>query len=82
MRTTIDRAGRLVIPKQFRDELGLHGGEEVDITLRNGHIAIEPVVGRMRLVRRKGFLVAEVEGDQGPPMTAEEVRDILERVRR
>ncbi|MGI8652333.1 MAG: AbrB/MazE/SpoVT family DNA-binding domain-containing protein, partial [Geodermatophilaceae bacterium] len=31
MRTTIDRLGRLVIPKSIRDELGLAGGGEVDI---------------------------------------------------
>ncbi len=32
MRTTIDSAGRLVIPKQLRDELGLEGGSTVDIS--------------------------------------------------
>lgn len=35
----------------------------------------------MRLVERDGFLAAELEGDDGPPLTVEEVRATLERVR-
>jgi AbrB family looped-hinge helix DNA binding protein len=82
MKTTIDRAGRIVIPKRLREELGLGGGEEVNVTLRNGYIAVEPVVARMKLVERDGFLAAEIEGYDGPPLTAEDVREVLERVRR
>lgn len=82
MRTTIDRAGRVVIPKPLRVELGLSGGEEVDITLREGRIEIEPASGEMRLVERDGFLAAEIVEDEGPPLTAEQVREVLERLRR
>jgi AbrB family looped-hinge helix DNA binding protein len=35
MRTTIDTAGRLVVPKPLRDMLGLTGGEELDISVRD-----------------------------------------------
>lgn len=82
MQTTIDRAGRVVIPKPLRDELGLRGGEEVEVTLRQGRIEIEPTSKRMHLVERDGFLAAEVEEDEGPPLTAEQVRELLERLRR
>lgn len=81
MRTTIDRAGRVVIPKALRDELGLRGGHEIEITFRDGHIEIEPAPTSMRLVRRKGLLIAEPENSL-PPLTAGEVRDTQERVRR
>jgi AbrB family looped-hinge helix DNA binding protein len=31
MQTTIDRAGRLVVPKELRDRLGIGAGTQVDI---------------------------------------------------
>lgn len=82
MRTTIDRLGRLVIPKSIRDELGLTGGGEVDLTLRNGRVELEPVLPEMALVERDGFLAAELDNDKQPPMEATEVRDLLDSVRR
>jgi hypothetical protein len=34
------------------------------------------------LVERDGFLAAEIEEDESAPLTASEVRDLLERLRR
>jgi AbrB family looped-hinge helix DNA binding protein len=45
MRTTIDRAGRVVIPRSLRDRIGLAGGGEVEIALDGAAIRIEPVAG-------------------------------------
>jgi AbrB family looped-hinge helix DNA binding protein len=45
MRTTIDKAGRLVIPRALRDRIGLAGGGEVEIALDGAAIRIEPVAG-------------------------------------
>jgi AbrB family looped-hinge helix DNA binding protein len=45
MRTTIDKAGRLVIPRALRNRLGLTAGGEVDIEVDGAAIRIEPVVG-------------------------------------
>lgn len=81
MRTTIDGAGRVVIPKALREELGLRGGQEIEVTLRDGHVEIEPAPTSMRLVRRKGVLTAEPETSL-PRLTAGEVRDVLDRARR
>lgn len=81
MRITIDSAGRLVVPKSIRDELGLRGGEELEIVERDGRIEIEPVPTPMRLVDRGGVLVAEAE-DPLPPLTDEVVRDTVEKTRR
>ena len=36
MRTTIDRLGRIVVPKPLRDRLRLRGGEALDIEERDG----------------------------------------------
>lgn len=81
MRTTIDRAGRIVVPKSMRDELGLRGGEEVEIVLADGRIEIEPVPTPVRLERRDGLLVA-VANREMPPLTQELVRETLEKIRR
>lgn len=81
MRITIDSAGRVVIPKSIRDELGLRGGEELEIVERDGRIEIEPVPTPMRLVRKGAVLVAECE-DAVPALTDEIVRDTLEKTRR
>jgi len=81
MRTTIDKAGRIVVPKAMRDELGFAGGTELEISLVDGHIEIEPVTSHIRLERQKGRLVA-VSDREMPVLTAEQVRDYLEKIRR
>lgn len=45
MKTTIDKAGRLVIPRLMRDRLGLVDGGEVEIELDGAAIRVEPVSG-------------------------------------
>ncbi len=81
MRSTIDSAGRVVIPKRLRDRLGLEHGESVEIHERDGRIEIDPVPTAMSLVRRAGGSVAVPE-EKLPPLTDEVVRETLERVRR
>lgn len=81
MRTTIDPAGRLVIPKRLRDRLGLRGNEQVEITERDGRIEIEPASTEVELVREGSVLVARPDRVL-PPLTDEIVRETLDRVRR
>lgn len=81
MRTTIDTAGRIVVPKAFRDELGLQGGEEVEIALVDGRVEIALVPTPVRLERRDGVLVAIADREM-PPLTQELVRETLEKARR
>jgi AbrB family looped-hinge helix DNA binding protein len=42
MRSTIDKAGRLVIPKALRDSIGLVAGE-VEVTSDGAGLRIEPL---------------------------------------
>ncbi len=81
MRTTIDRAGRVVIPKAVRDEAGLEAGAEVDVEFRDGRIEIEPTTVAMRLVKRERGATIDA-GAEMPLLTSDAVRDVLERVRR
>jgi len=81
MRTTIDAAGRVVIPKALRERLGLAGGRAVDIREREGRLEIEPAPTPMTLQRRGRVRVA-VPARKLPPLTDEIVRDTLEQLRR
>jgi AbrB family looped-hinge helix DNA binding protein len=78
MRTTIDRAGRIVVPKSLRAALGLNGGDEVEITLAGERIELVPAPRKVRLREAPGgLLVSDVGVGVGP----EEVREELERTR-
>ncbi len=81
MRTTIDRAGRVVVPKHLREELGLTGGTEIEIDVVDGRIEIEPVTSHIRLERKRGRLVAASDREM-PVLTAEDVRAVVEKLRR
>lgn len=81
MRSAIDSAGRVVIPKALRDRLGLRGGRPVEIRERDGLIEIEPAATPMSLVKRGGRTAA-VPDEKLPALTDEIVREALERTRR
>jgi AbrB family looped-hinge helix DNA binding protein len=61
MRTTIDRAGRLVIPRALRTQVGLLQGGEVRVEVRGAAILIEPVAG-LDVQVEEGFLVIPPTG--------------------
>lgn len=80
MRTTIDRAGRVVIPKDLRLRLGLSGGDEVEISLEGERIELAPAPREVGLREGShGLLVSDLEL---PPHGPDEVREALERARR
>ena len=81
MTSTIDSAGRIVIPKVLRDSLGIRGGQSVTIRERDGVIEIEPVPSSMELVDQGRGLVA-VPKDHLPLLTNKMVRETIERTRR
>jgi AbrB family looped-hinge helix DNA binding protein len=58
MGVTIDKAGRIVVPKPVRDALGLNAGDELDITTDGSGIRLTPRGRTARLVMRDGLIVA------------------------
>jgi AbrB family looped-hinge helix DNA binding protein len=81
MRSTIDAAGRVVIPKALRTRLGLERGQNIEIRERDGSIEIEPLATPMVLAKRGRGRVAVPEGKL-PPLTDDIVRATLEKTRR
>jgi AbrB family looped-hinge helix DNA binding protein len=68
MRTTIDKAGRVVIPAAIRDRAGLAPGAELEITEDELGIRLERVAAGPRLVKIGRRLVARptVAADSRP----------------
>jgi AbrB family looped-hinge helix DNA binding protein len=81
VRTTIDAAGRIVVPKPLRDELGVKPGQVLELEVRDGRLEVDVVPVVMGLRRGPHGLVAVAE--EGLPMLTDDlVRETLERVRR
>lgn len=57
METTLDKFGRVVIPKRVRDDLGLKPGSVLQIEQADQRILIEPVGDEPHLVVKNGVLV-------------------------
>ena len=66
MISTIDAAGRLVIPKAIREEAGLLSGEPLEVTVQDGRVEIVPAPRQIRMRERNGFRVAEATGSYEP----------------
>lgn len=81
MRTTIDGAGRIVVPKSVRDAMGLTAGRQIDVVFTEGRIEIELAPAEVS-VEVEGGLPRIVPADRLPELTDEQVRDTLEATRR
>lgn len=81
MKTTIDPAGRLVIPKQIRQEAGLRPGMPLDVRWRAGRIEIEPAPLPLKLVRKGRLLVAVPDKDV-PGLSTDTVERTRQTLRR
>jgi AbrB family looped-hinge helix DNA binding protein len=81
MKSTIDAAGRIVVPKALRLALGLQPGQLLEIRAGDGRLEIEIAATPVTLQKRGKGVVAVPETEL-PALTADQVRETLERVRR
>lgn len=77
MHATIDKAGRLVLPKALRDQVGLHSGA-VDVYVDGAGLRVEPIAGDA-LVEREGRLVVKSSGTLVDDDTVRALRDADQR---
>ena len=81
MKSSMDSAGRIVVPKALRLALDLKPGQPLEIRAGDGRLEIEVVATPLRL-RKRGKGVVAVPLKPLPKLTADQVRETLERIRR
>lgn len=81
MKSAIDSAGRLVIPKRIRQEANLKAGDILEVEWQEGRIEIQPAPLAVELIRR-GRLVVAVPKEQIHPLTRETVESSRQSLRR
>ena len=79
MRTTIDASGRLAVPEPLRDQLGMTPGTELEIEAVDGRLEVV-LASRLRI--EEGPHGLRVAADRSGRLSAEEVRELMERGRR
>jgi AbrB family looped-hinge helix DNA binding protein len=79
MRTTIDGAGRLVVPKALREQLGFIAGMELDVDVVDDHLE---VVAPSRATVEQGPHGLRLAAPDAQELTTEQVRELIERGRR
>jgi bifunctional DNA-binding transcriptional regulator/antitoxin component of YhaV-PrlF toxin-antitoxin module len=77
----MDSVGRLVVPKALRSELGITGPAELEVVARDGVIELAVADTPARIDYHQGNPVIVTDGPM-EPLTVEEVRAAIDRVRR
>jgi len=80
LQTTIDSAGRLVLPKEVREEAGILPGMTLRITVQEGKVEIEPLPLEVRIVQQGPLWIA-VPAEAGPALSGATVDQVLRKVR-
>ncbi len=75
--TTMDKSGRIVLPKEIREEARFQPGTDLRVTLRDGRVEIEPEPVEIKVVR-KGLVSVAVPVKPVPPLTHEMVQRLIE----
>lgn len=76
---TIDKAGRIVLPKPVRDELQLSPGDYLEVESSEERVILRPVRGGGRVYKKQGVWVMH---GGGAPLTVEAVEKTLQQTRR
>jgi len=63
--TKVDSKGRIVLPKDARDRLGVTPGTEVDVRTEDGKVIVEPEDDPERIIDRMEAIVGEIS-DRDP----------------
>jgi AbrB family looped-hinge helix DNA binding protein len=74
---SIDRAGRLVLPKPVREQLQLEPGESLEMESFEDHVVLRPIRGKAVAYKKDGILVFRTG-----PLKASVVEETIRRVRK
>jgi AbrB family looped-hinge helix DNA binding protein len=76
-RLTIDKAGRVVIPKPLREQLHLEPGDALEMETAGEQITLRPVRGSSPLRKERGVWVFHT----GQPLSASASEEMLQQIR-
>ena len=71
---TVDTGGRVLIPKELRDRLGVGPGDVLELFEASEQITLKPVRQTMPLEKRHGFWVYT---GQAPPGATESIEALI-----
>jgi AbrB family looped-hinge helix DNA binding protein len=75
---TIDKAGRIVLPKPLREELQLQPGDSLEVNTSGEEITLRPLRGDSPLKKKRGVWVFQT----GEPLTDATVQKTTREIRR
>lgn len=75
---TVDKLGRIVLPKPVRDKLRLAAGDQLELESIDDRITLRPLRGTAQLRKKHGVWVFHC----GEPLSAATVQETVEQVRR
>jgi AbrB family looped-hinge helix DNA binding protein len=81
MKVAIDGVGRIVIPKSLREELGISGPTDLELTAADGRLELTVPDVPAHIEERDGFAVIVPEQPMAP-LSVAEARAAVEHVRR
>ena len=76
-KVTLDRAGRVVLPKSLRDELHVSPGDTLDLSVQGDEVTLRPRRSSSPLQKKQGVWVFSA----GKPMASDETAAALRSVR-
>lgn len=76
---SLDKSGRVLIPKKLRDELGLKAGQAVTLEVDGDGLHLRPVARAARLVEHRGRLVVDCPDLAG--VESQAVNEMIDAVR-
>ena len=76
-RLTIDKAGRIVLPKPLRDALRLEAGDTLEVESSGEGITLRPLRGNAQLHKKRGVWVFRA----GEPLSQAAVEKTVRQVR-
>jgi len=74
---TVDKAGRVVLPKPVRDELRLEAGDSLELETSEDQIVLRPVRGNAGMRKKQGIWVFRT----GAPISAASVNKVMRQLR-
>jgi AbrB family looped-hinge helix DNA binding protein len=77
-RVTVDRAGRILLPKAVRKDMHLEAGDKLEIEATGQEITLRPIPDGPALIKKRGVWVLRGTG----PISTAETNAVVEQIRR